>query len=273
MEDDVKHWVKRAVDLLDGSLKIIKLVFFEKFTTSIGGVRFECFRSPHKEAKVLDLVSGHKNFMQGHSAEDEKGNLLRVIAYIYGQSLHELFSRMSTDHETYFHEQFPGILDNFVECVQAIRYLHEHGQKHGDIRRDHILIERETGTYKWIDFDFNYNHPESLYGYDLFGLGNVLAFLTGMGDILLDDLRKANHPALSGIEEDDLNIVFKNRVINLKKVYPYIPESLNRILMHFSMGANLFYAHTSELLEDLGDFLTGQGLAIKGRVGKGSAHF
>jgi hypothetical protein len=38
----------------------------------------------------------------------------------------------------------------------------------------------------------------------------------------------------------------------LKKVYPYIPESLNRILMHFSIGANWFYEHVDQLLEDLG---------------------
>jgi len=257
MEDDVKHWVKRAVDLLDGSLKIIKLVFFEKFTTTISGVQFECFRSPQKEARVLQMVSGHKNFMQGHSAEDEKGNLLRVIDYIHGHALHGLISRMNMDHETYYHEEFPKILNHFVECVQAIRYLHEHGQKHADIRRDHILVERETGTYKWIDFDFNYNHPENIFGYDLFGLGNILAFLTGMGDILLDDLKKGDHPALSIIEEDDLNIVFKNRVVNLRKIYGYIPESLNRILMHFSRGANIYYVHTDELLEDLGVFLSG----------------
>jgi hypothetical protein len=28
--------------------------------------------------------------------------------------------------------------------------------------------------------------------------------------------------------------VFHNRVANLKKIYPYIPENLNRVLIHFS---------------------------------------
>jgi hypothetical protein len=53
-----------------------------------------------------------------------------------------------------------------------------------------------------------------------------------------------------------VNIVFKNRIANLKKVYPYIPESLNRVLMHFSNGANLFYENTEQLLDDLGEFQT-----------------
>ena len=49
----------------------------------------------------------------------------------------------------------------------------------------------------------------------------------------------------------DRNIVFNHRLANLKKIYSYIPESLNRILLHFSVGANWFYEHVDQLLEDL----------------------
>jgi hypothetical protein len=124
------------------------------------------------------------------------------------------------DHEAYYHERFPGILDHFFECVQAIRFLHENGERHGDIRRDHILIDQETGDYRWIDFDFNYRHRENIYGFDLFGLGNILVFLAGMGDVLLPDLKRKGHPCLSALSDADLNIVFNNRVVNLKKIYP-----------------------------------------------------
>jgi hypothetical protein len=85
-------------------------------------------------------------------------------------------------------------------------------------------------------------------------LGNVLVFLVGKGDVLLPDLKKQNHSALGDLREDDLNIVFNNRVANLKKIYPYIPETLNRVLMHFSKGANWFYENTIQLLDDLRGF-------------------
>jgi urate oxidase len=49
----------------------------------------------------------------------------------------------------------------------------------------------------------------------------------------------------------DRNIVFHHRLANLKKVYPYVPESLNRILLHFSVGANWYYEHVDQLMEDL----------------------
>jgi hypothetical protein len=38
LDDEVKHWVKRAIALSNGSMCIVKLVFYEKFTTRIGGI-------------------------------------------------------------------------------------------------------------------------------------------------------------------------------------------------------------------------------------------
>jgi serine/threonine protein kinase len=251
LEDEVKFWVKRALDLSNGSLKILKLVFRENFVSKIGEIEFECLRSPRKEARILDLVADSHNFMHGFSVKDERGNLVRVLNFIKGEPLSLHVQRMKIDHETYFHHFFPQILDHFMDCIRAIYFLHQHGEKHGDIRRDHILIDSESGHYRWIDFDINYRHRENIYGYDLFGLGNVLVFLVGKGDLLLRDLKNEGHPALSLLDEKDLNMVFSNRVVNLKKIYPYIPDSLNRVLMHFSKGTTWFYENTVQLLEDL----------------------
>jgi len=251
LDDEVKFWVKRAIDLEDGSLKIMKLVFYERFMSHIGDIEFERFRSPKKEARILDLVSGHKNFMHGYSIQDEKGNLIRILDFIKGKTLGAHVENMAMDHEAYYHERFPEILDSFFECVQSVRFLHENGERHGDLRRDHILIDRETDDYRWIDFDFNYRHRENIYGFDLFGLGNILVFLVGMGDVLLPDLKREANPCLNTLSDADLNLVFNHRVVNLKKVYPYISEPLNRTLMHFSRGANWFYENTVQLLDDL----------------------
>jgi len=251
VEDEVKHWVKSAIDLQDGSRKIIKLVFYERFMSHIADIEFECFRSPSKEARILQLVAGHQNFMQGTAVRDEKKNIIRILDFIQGKTLASYIGNLSMDHETYYHEYLPDILKNFIQCVEAIGFLHKNGEKHGDIRRDHILIDSKTGKYCWIDFDFNYRHRENIYGYDLFGLGNILVFLAGKGDLLLPDLKQRSHPCLDKITEADLNIVFRNRVVNLKKFYPYISGALNAILLHFSTSANRFYDHTDQLLSDL----------------------
>ncbi len=256
LDDEIKFWVKRAVDLISGETKIIKLVFYENFIARIGDIEFECFRSPRKEARILNLIGNHANFMHGFSARDDQGNVVRILDFIYGRTIadyvRDLASRM--DHETYFYQHFPEIFTNYIECVEAIRFLHERGEKHGDIRRDHILMDRETGRWRWIDFDYNFRHRENIYGYDLFGMGNVLMYLVGMGDVLIQDIKMANHPALGQLNDDDTNIVFSNRIANLIKIYPYIPESLNRILMHFSKNANVFYDHTLQMLDDLNEF-------------------
>jgi len=82
LEDEIKYWVKRAIDLASGAMRIIKLVFYERFEATIGGITFECFRSPRKEARILELVNDHPNFMHGSSVADEKGNIVRVLETI-----------------------------------------------------------------------------------------------------------------------------------------------------------------------------------------------
>lgn len=158
---------------------------------------------------------------------------------------------MGSSHEDYFADHFPSVLDAFMELVRAIQFLHDRGEKHGDIRADHVICDRETGLYRWIDFDFNYIHRENFFGYDLFGLGNILAYITARGDLTLQKLQEENASVLNRLTREDLNIIFNNRVINLAKVYPYIPESLSFVLLHFSLGANVFYEDTTQFLSDL----------------------
>jgi hypothetical protein len=162
-----------------------------------------------------------------------------------------LLNDLDVDHESYFFDHLPDFLTRFCKSISAIGFLHDHGEKHGDIRRDHIIIDAETDAFRWIDFDYNYRHRENIFGYDLFGLGNILIYLVGKGDTLVSDLAKRHHDAMQSLNENDVNIVFRNRVANLKKIYPYIPTALNRVLMHFSKGSNRFYEDTRDLLEDL----------------------
>jgi hypothetical protein len=252
LDDEPKYWVRRAIDLADGCSKIIKLVYHEQFQTQLGELSITCFRSPKKEARILDLVAADPRFMHGRWVADTAGNVVRILDVIPGRRFDEIVVELGKDHADYFRHFFPGVLDQYMELVAAIRFLHDHGEKHGDIRRDHILFDRELRINRWIDFDYNYQHGESMFGLDLRGLGNVLIFITGCGDILTGDLRSQQRGIFDTLCSDDLSMAFKNRVANLRKVFPYIPESLNRVLLHFSQGAQLFYDTTAQLLEDLG---------------------
>ena len=87
IDDQPKFWVKRAIDLLTGRMHILKLVFHEEFHAQVGSLHVKCVRSPEKEGQVLELVRDDPRFMQGRTARDVRGNLVRVIDHIPGVDL------------------------------------------------------------------------------------------------------------------------------------------------------------------------------------------
>jgi hypothetical protein len=251
IDEQPKHWVRRAIDLTDGSLKVIKMVFHERFTAHVAGLSYDCVRSPRKEARVLSLVSGMQRFMQGFTVQDEAGNLVRVIDYIKGVTWPEYVSRLGGEYEDFYARHLPGVLDEFIGLTEAVAFLHANGENHGDIRRDHIIKEYGSDLCRWIDFDYNCFHDESLHGYDLAGLGNVLLFVVGRGDVTVQELERSRPDVLARITHEDVNVLFHNRVNNLRKVYPCVSDALNRVLMHFSISAPVFYDRADQLLDDL----------------------
>jgi tRNA A-37 threonylcarbamoyl transferase component Bud32 len=255
LDGEPKYWVKRVIDLADGSSKIIKLVFHEKFLMQLGSLQIECFRSPVKEARILDKIRGDHRFMQGVNVLDSAGNQVRILDRIQGKRYYDHIHELEMDHEVYFYEHFPSIFDRIIGCVEAINRLHRIEELHGDIRNDHILIERGSGAYRWIDFDYTYDWAENPFGVDLYGLGNILMFTVGKGFHNLPDLAACGPAGMkirSCLEPGDLSLFFKHRIANLQKLFPYIPDSLSYVLLHFSQGAGVFYEHTDELLQDLG---------------------
>lgn len=251
--EDPKYWVKRCRELETGERKILKLVFYEKFPVSLGSMEIECFRSPRKEARILDLVRGDKRFMQGYSRDDAVGNNVRVLDVVRGDLLSLEIDRLETDHKTYFFELLPDILDKFTLACRGIEFLHRHGENHGDIRRDHLWLEHGTGNYVWIDFDYTYEFQENPFGLDIFGLGNLLLYLVGKKFCTTFNIPRPEFDGRTDVplEAADFSMLFRNRLANLRKVYPYVPRNLNNVLMHFSAASEVFYSTVQELLDDL----------------------
>jgi hypothetical protein len=251
---DNKFWVKKCMELETGEAKLLKLVFLESFHLSYGCVKIRCYRSPQKEARMLDLVRGDTRFMQGWTAPDAAGNPVRIIDIISGKRIDLVTAAIKADHETYFREHFPGILHGFIKACEAIGHLHDLGEQHGDISLDHLMREHGTGALRWIDFDYAYETRANPFALDLFGLGRMLACITGkwvhtlhtLGDFGLD-------PATARLEAGDFSCVHKNEIMNLRKLFPYVPESLNRVLLHFSESAEIGYDSVAEFVGDMRD--------------------
>jgi len=254
VDDQVKPWVPRVEDLATGNKQILKLVFHETFDITMGQFTISYYRNPEKEARILELVQDHPRFMHGRAVLDEVGNLVRILDIINGRRLDKFIYRNGTDHEEYFHQELPAILEQFLECVQAISLLHRKGFRHGDIRRDHIFVERKTDLFRWIDFDYDYYMPEKPFAVDLYELGNLLMYLVVRGnfhprEILADP--EMGEKILNTVEPGDYALLSKNRIVNLQKLFPYIPTELNNIFLHFSLGTEVFYDTADEIAQDL----------------------
>jgi hypothetical protein len=250
LDDDPKFWVKKARELETGDRKVLKLVFHEEFRIRIGLLAIRCRRDAVKEGEFLKLVRGDTRFMQGYCVPDKVGNPVRVIDYIRGKSLYRELRDLDLDHRTYFETVFPTYLAKLTGSVRAIADVHALGQHHGDIRTDHIFIERETDRFRWIDFDLE----EDVSDFDVWSLGNVLLYVVGMGEHTFHDVhdhRKGVKVGGGRIGEKDASAFFTHRIINLKKLFPYIPEDLNDVLMHFSYGTDDFYETVEEIYRDL----------------------
>jgi tRNA A-37 threonylcarbamoyl transferase component Bud32 len=263
LDDQPKFWVKRALDLETGQRKIMKLAFFESFTMNLGDIRVECFRSPRKEARILQKTREDLSFMQGISTEDDAGNVVRILDRINGVSIYSYLQGHKSSHEKFFHEEFPRLFPSVLRSVRAIGRLHAAREVHGDIRNDHLWLDRDTGDWRWIDFDYAYEWTENPFGVDLYGLGNVLLFTTGNGFFNLTDMTACLPPNTAGdtcLEPEDFSLFFAHRVMNLKKLFPYIPESLNRVLMRFSHKVEVLYTDVGELIADLEECLPDLGI-------------
>jgi hypothetical protein len=251
--EDPKYWVKRCRHLESGERRILKLVFYETFSLSMGDIQIPCYRSPRKEARILDRVRNDPRFMQGFSAADEAGNNVRVLYVVQGKRLDNWIDDLDVNHPTYFQTHLPGILEKFIVSCQAINDLHRMGEKHGDIRRDHLWVTYDTGDYVWIDFDYTFNFHENPFGLDIFGLGGLLLYIVGKGFYSHEEVDRmpGSNKHIPDIGPDDFLLVFKNRLANLQKIFPYIPDALNQILLHFSCGARVYYETLDEFINDL----------------------
>ncbi|GAB4339854.1 MAG: hypothetical protein Kow0099_15380 [Candidatus Abyssubacteria bacterium] len=267
LDDEPKHWVKYAYEVSTGKRKIIKLVFLEEFELQYGEHAVRCFRSPGKEARALESAKGHLHFMQGHTVITPENEHVRVIDYINGCSLLHIMEDYPSNHERYFREKLPELLHMFIPCLEALHFLHGIGIRHGDVRSDHLILDDELGKLRWIDFDYDYICNEAPLALDLLGVGNIISELVGKGERTIHNLRlhPSFHEAVELLTPDDFSVVERTRLMNWRKLFPYVPDELNNILMHFSAGAEVYYESAEEIAKDLTDVVE----VLKKGLGRG----
>lgn len=254
IDEQPKMWVFSAIDLQDGSDKIIKTVFKEEFYAHIGFLRIRCYRDVNKESAVMEFGKGDPRFMQGVTYFDEKGNNVRVIDYIHGTSFFSLIPSISKPHKEYFEDDLPGILLKIRACIEAIGLLHSNGLCHGDIRNDHLYLETATNNYIWIDYDLK----QDVSDFDLWSLGNIISYAAGKGIVTFDSILKnklVSADIKNSLSKSDCSAFYNYRIMNLQKVFPYLSEKLSKLLRNFTIQPPVFYKNIDEFIGDYNEML------------------
>lgn len=256
LEEQPKYWVKHVLGLPGGEGYVVKLVFEESFTTRVAGNAFECTRSAAKEAHILEAVRDHPNFMHGRAVVDDGGNLVRIIEFIRGDTLLAHFGALGgLAHQEYTEQQLPHMLARIWHCFRGIAFLHERGLCHGDIRNDHIILDDSDGRARWIDFDFT---RPSL-AFDVWSLGNVLNCVLAKGFVTFHNLKLTRPDLAAQVDPSDASAFFAHRVMNVDKIYPWIPRQLVPMLRRFSVAGTTRYERADQVVADLGECMDALG--------------
>ncbi len=248
IDEQPKYWVINTVDLESGETKILKTLFEEDFHVHIGILKIRCYRSATKESHVLELTRGDHRFMQGFTIYDHDGRNVRVLDFIRGSSLFKHIPTIDKSHELYFFEDLPKILRKLLDSIEAIELLHSHGLCHGDIRNDHILIDSETGKFRWIDFDLK----QDVTDFDMWSIGNIINYVVAKGILTFKNtLKQGAFPVKvqQSLRPEDGSAFYEYRIMNLGKVFPYLPDSLSDMLCHFTRKPVDYYTSFTQFAD------------------------
>ncbi|MBT3233279.1 MAG: protein kinase [Calditrichaeota bacterium] len=267
IDDQPKLWVFRAIDLETEKVKIIKTVFNEEFIAHIGFLKIRCYRSPEKEGKVLDVVRGNPFFMQGHPFIDSEGNNVRIIDFIHGKTLFHKIPSIEKDHKTYFHEDLPLIMQNLLLCLKSIAILHENDLCHGDIRNDHIIIDSETGTYRWIDFDLK----QDVSDFDIWSFGNIINYAVSKGIVTFKSILKDksfSERVRKSLSMEHASAFYEYRIMDVGHIFPYVSKRLRNLLQHFTISPKSYFTKIDDLIDAFSEVVdvdfSGQKANIRG---------
>jgi hypothetical protein len=77
--------------------------------------------------------------------------------------------------------------------------------------------------------------------------------VVGKGEHTFHEVAAGRQSLVPGaiLTRQDASALFKYRIMNLAKLFPWISPELSDILMHFSYGTQVFYETVKALLNDL----------------------
>lgn len=210
-------------------------------------------KSAVKESEILRLVQGNRGFVQGVGRVPTGCDfVLCDMEYMEGPTLPEWIKSMPQDHKTYYRDMFPFLAARFADAARALHELHEAGRisqseygYHGDMGQgDCLIYDQSRSTLRWFDLNLVLLGDRNGVAEDINELGKIFRFIVGKRLHTVGTF--AQHPELYpharvrpadfsredlvDLGVDDLSLL---PVVNLGKLFPYISDEVNALLMQF----------------------------------------
>lgn len=230
-----------------------------KFLNQAGeGLHAELFE---REAKALGALGKHTNIVQIHAWDEYQGKNFFVLEYMplsVADVLREYPDGMPIEDAARI----------IAECADALRFAHDAGILHRDIKAQNILLEGKGGTAKIADFGLAricgssnntiegaafgspaYMAPEQARGQQLTHLCDIYSLGVTLYELL------CGKPAVSGSSVlEMIEKVKNNDRIPLRLQNPDLPDALYAIVdKATAMDPGMRYQSASEIAADLRD--------------------
>lgn len=252
--------VNRAVDRRDGQAVAIKRLALQRefAPEDLIDVR-DRFMREASAARHLD----HPDILRVLDAGESAGDTWIAMEYVVGQDL---------SHHTRPGQLLPlrEVLLLGARLARALQYAHSHGVVHRDIKPANVMLERESGSVKIMDFGIarvadgsrtrtglvlgtpSYMSPEQLAGLpvdgrsDLYSLGAMLfQLLTGHLPHQSESMAALMHHIMNQAAPD------------VRRLRPELPESLAMVIaLSLEKRPELRYQRGDTLAQDLESVLS-----------------
>jgi len=87
--------------------------------------------------------------------------------------------------------------------------------------------------------------------FDVWSVGNVLHFIAARRIVRIREVLERRPDLVGRISPEDASLFFPYRLMNLGKLYPWLPSPLTGVLRRFTVGECARYKRVDEVVEDL----------------------
>ena len=131
----------------------VTLMCSKQNPSQVFAVKTVCYSPNSSKKTILDEINLHKSLSHPNIVKVFGSQVLQDKAYIFLEFVSggDLFSLLHGKDQRYSLLTFPQKIKIFLQCVQAVGYMHKQGIIHRDLKPENILLDPDLKV-KLCDF-------------------------------------------------------------------------------------------------------------------------